>query len=356
MPLEINGKTFYHVFTAGKYPQGDVSTEQLSEIARTYDPTNVHEAPVWLGHPDTKKDAGNDEPQALGWVDSLMVQGNKLYASFSYISEEWKKYAEDQKYKYVSIDLGLDEDTPYYLYAIGLTNREAVRGMEPIVFKDHKFKSDFTRRIQLTKDLSNSFNSNNFKPKKFMNEHLKKFAALLGVDASKYTEDEALYNACNEKFTAMKDENETMKGKMTDTRTDNKEYTELQNDLKEIKKQRNEAMVESAIDAGKIEPAQKDAILRYANADFDGCKSFLGGIKVSKQFTQNAVNDDPTKRVDLADPKFKDEKGVERIYTDVIKDPAIKMKFTSEELAELKKKDPRFAGKTFVAPVVVKKK
>jgi hypothetical protein len=43
--IEINGDKYYHVFTAGKYPQGEISDDFLKQAANNYNPVNFHEAP-----------------------------------------------------------------------------------------------------------------------------------------------------------------------------------------------------------------------------------------------------------------------------------------------------------------------
>ena len=81
---KLKDKNYFHVFTAGKYPQGTVTAEDLKQIAASYDPS-VYEAPVWIGHPGS---VSPEEPKAYGWVESLLAEGNKLFASFSHLDDD----------------------------------------------------------------------------------------------------------------------------------------------------------------------------------------------------------------------------------------------------------------------------
>ena len=127
--LNALNKKFFHVFTAGQYPQGTVTVEDLQQVADGYDPS-VYEAPVWIGHPGSDVP---EEPKAYGWVESLMVSGDKLYASFSHLDDDLIGMVNSKKYRRCSVELGKLNYEPLkdklYLIAIALTNRPAVAGL-----------------------------------------------------------------------------------------------------------------------------------------------------------------------------------------------------------------------------------
>jgi len=77
------------------------TADDLSRIAQTYNEQPEESkrlAPHVVGHPTT------DAP-AYGWVDKLVVQGDKLLASTEQFTEEFKKAVNDGLYKMRSISL-----------------------------------------------------------------------------------------------------------------------------------------------------------------------------------------------------------------------------------------------------------
>jgi len=351
--LDIGGKKYYEVFKAGKYPQVEITAADLKLIADNYD-RNFHEAPVWIGHPIDEKGQPltGEEPEALGWVESVIIQGDSLYVCFSFVSEDWIKLVQSEKYKYVSVELPIMDvkgKEMRYLYAIGLCNRPAVRGLRPIDFKDHAFNNTAKDFLKFTFPI---FNQN-----KIMNEHLKKIAEMCGLHAADFADEPALAKAVTEKITGFKADVEDLKKKVKATDAapgDDAKYTALESELQTLKKDRVLSLVDNAITAGKILPAQKEGMVKLAEANYDEAKSFIDKQPKNSLFNDNQVRD-TNQSVNLSNPKFTDKNGKKYTYADVIKDVNLRASFTSDELAELKKLDPRFAGKNIPAPVVNKK-
>jgi phage I-like protein len=341
--LEVNGKKYYHVFTAGSYPQASVTPEMLGEIARSYD-IRFREAPVWRGHPEEIEDQrGNNEPEALGWIDSVIAREDKLYVSFSYLSEELKKLIEDKRFRYVSVEIvryAIDGKTFPYLYAVGLTNRPMVKGLEPLEFQNQQYSCDFANRIFFTLKNFNSIT---------MTEKLIAIAKTLNLDVTKFTTDESLQAAIEKtytdsaaKVTTLEAKVRELEGKLTAAGSgteDAAKLTELQTQITALQNEKVETLIESAISSGKILPADKDKFTKLAKADYTATKEVIAAMAVRPELAKSMVKDGAINGdVNLTDPKFTNEKGEKLTYADITKKPSLvaKHKLTPEDVAALK--------------------
>lgn len=325
-----NGKKYYHVFTAGDYTQAKVTPEMLQEIAGSYD-IKFHEAPVWLGHPEEVNQGGASEPQALAWIDSVIAIGDKLYISFSYVSEQMKQLVDSQAFKRVSVEIVRyktnDGKEFCYLYAVGLTNRPAVKGLEPISFAGKKFNSTFKQRFAFNENFSN-YNSNHN-----MNEYLKKVATSLGLDLTKFTTDSSLQEAITIKFNEVKAKADNPVVKQDGT------LAAVQSELNEIKEERIAELVDGAIAAFKVKPADKQKWIELGRTNYNVLKDTIATMSTHKDLVDKVVTGSVGSKVpDLANPKFTDKDGKKITYSEFLKmDPKVQAKFTEEEVAELKK-------------------
>ena len=109
----------FKVLVAGKYPQGDLTIADLKEIAGNYSPT-YHEAPLTADH--------KREGSALGWVESVSVQGRCLFVIFSKISDEVKSLQKNKKYKQISVEIANYDGVGLYLRAVSLINIDSAKG------------------------------------------------------------------------------------------------------------------------------------------------------------------------------------------------------------------------------------
>lgn len=326
------GKKYYHVFTAGDYTQKKVTPEMLQEIARSYD-TQFHEAPVWLGHP---KDEADNEPEALAWIDSVIAQGDKLYVSFSYVSDEMKQLVDTQAFKRVSVEIVQyktnDGKEFLYLYAVGLTNRPAVKGLEPISFaiSGKSFNSSFSDRLAFNENFSN-YNSNQ------MNEYLKKVATGLGIDCTKFTTDSSLQEAITLKFNEMKT---SIDPNNPAAKQASASLTAVQDELNAIKEERIAELVDGAIAAFKVKPADKQKWIDLGKTNYSVLKDTIATMTVHKEFADKIIKtgDGGSNIPDLENPKFTGKDGKKITYGEFLKmDPNAQAKFSAEEVAELKK-------------------
>ena len=115
------------VFKAGKYPQGDWPEERVKKLVDSYDPENMIEAPVVIGH---RAFALRDADQfSHGWVAGLrMEKDGKVYADIPEFSLEARHAIAEKKLRYISVELfendKADKDQPPYLRAIALLGRD----------------------------------------------------------------------------------------------------------------------------------------------------------------------------------------------------------------------------------------
>lgn len=121
----------FKVFEAGDYGERGIFTEaDLDDMVNLYDPQNVHNAPVVLGHPKT------DSP-AFGWADSLRRVGKDLWAKAKMLPEmvDWIKRG---LYGTRSIAVYRDPEGPgkgkAYLRHIGFLGATppVIKGMPPV--------------------------------------------------------------------------------------------------------------------------------------------------------------------------------------------------------------------------------
>ena len=127
------------VFRAGKYPQGDWPVERVKKLVDSYDPETSLEAPAVIGH---RSFAMRDADQfAHGWVESLRMEGDKVFATINDFSLEARHAIAEKKLRYISVEIfefdKVNKDDPPYLRAVALLGRDtpAVAGTKiPAMF------------------------------------------------------------------------------------------------------------------------------------------------------------------------------------------------------------------------------
>lgn len=309
---QINNKKFFHVFTAGQYPQGAVTVEDLQQIADGYDPS-VYEAPIWIGHPGS---TAAEEPKAYGWVESLMVIGDKLYASFSHLDDDLVGMVNSKKYRRCSVELGKLNYEPLkdrlYLIAIALTNRPAVAGLPPLEFAgpDRNYdpsliagKSLYTL-TDIEETFSNTLNKNN------KMEKLLTFAREIGISPEESMTEDTLAEELRTKF------------------------TQLTSEVKQYKTKAADILLKSAISQAKIVPAQESEIRQFAEENFEACMNFIDKLPSKALFTKSI---DSTGFTGHDSKKFTKPDGTPLTYSDVLKNPGKYSKIlTDEEMIKLR--------------------
>jgi len=330
--ITINGKTYQHLFTAGRYPQGSITVPQLKAIADAYN-TDFHSAPVWRGHinPDDTF-AGEFEPRAFAWIQSLLIQGSKLYGEFADISDELKDFISRKLFKFVSVELAyylVNGKKTLYLHAVALTNRPAVDSMEPLNLPEDFNKSADGSEHKFNKDCQTKifFNINFIQ----MNENLLSIASGLGIDTSNIQDDKALTDAIIAKIkevqgssSSSEDFSKALEGKVTP----------LNKRIEELEAQLYTQEVDSEIAAGKFVPAQREFLISYAKSDYAGFKKL---VEVTP--ANGLLSPDPQVKAgaapDLKDKKFTKPDGTKYTFAEVTKDPNLMNQFTDKELEVL---------------------
>lgn len=335
--MEFEGKKYYHVFTAGNYPQANISEQMLQEIARNYNPANFHEAPVWLGHPDDNQN-GNSEPEALAWIDSVIAVGDKLYVSFSHVSDKMKELVNNQMFKRVSVEIvqyKSDDGKKFpYLFAVGLTNRPAVKGLPPIQFAGKKYNSHYESQYLFNESFQNN-------PTNTMNPFLISIAKALHVDVSKYVADDSLSAAITQKLNELQKPEPASNPELD--KTSKAEIESLKAQLEQFEDERVANLVDGAIKEYKILPANRLHYVGLAKTNFKLAAMTIEGLPVHKDLAEKQV--DAAKSVNMEDPKFKSESGEKLTYEDYLKLPAEKQaRFNDEEVIALQAQS-KFARK-----------
>jgi hypothetical protein len=131
-------RPWIEIFRAGDYTaagKGNITPADLHRVARGYDPT-YHEAPETIGHP------ADDKP-AYGWIDGLMVDGDKLLAREKQVDPKFHEARQAGKFK--------KRSAAFYCDAVGnITGLRhvawlgaqppEVKGLQDVAFDDHGMK------------------------------------------------------------------------------------------------------------------------------------------------------------------------------------------------------------------------
>lgn len=322
----MDNNKFTHIFTAGTYNGVTITRDDLQQVVNSYN-VIFHEAPVWLGHPGPA-DTGRNEPPALGWISALRLENDKLFAQLSDISYDLKYLIENNYMKYCSAEFvyyTINNVDTLYLFALGLTNRAAVTSLAPLSIDDsqqHTFNSNFKNLTTFTLDM-NEINQN--KKIYTMNEFLSKIAEAISLDISSFTSDSEVTGAITDAF--LKQQSELKEA--------NDAFNQLTEANSLMQAKRAEELIQFAIEAKKITPAEKEYLLKFANLDYDSAKSLIDSMPVSVLFAKDKVKDKSID-TDLSNPKFVTQDGKKVTYEMCLKDSALRAQFTAEELAELK--------------------
>jgi len=131
-------RPWFEIFRAGDYSKagkGAITADDLHRVVRNYDPT-YHEAPETLGH-------RSDDQPAYGWLDGLMVDGDKLMARERQVDPKFDEARKAGKFKKRSAAFYTDDSGQVtglrHLAWLGAGIPE-VKGLEDVAFDDHGSK------------------------------------------------------------------------------------------------------------------------------------------------------------------------------------------------------------------------
>lgn len=318
-------KKFHLIFKAGNYPQGNITEADLKEIADSYNP-NYHEAPLTLDH----KEPG----PALGWIESVRANGKNLYASFRDLTDEAISLTRDKKYKRTSPEITV-YDNKKYLRALSLVNIPAAKGLPAVEFKDDNttaFYNEFTI----------DFHKPNFTD---VEEIINKFAEKIGLNISEFNSETGVLDKAGEIITNLKTQLGDANNKINSLNLTVQKYIDegisiekfseyktkidtLENEIRIFREKKITDLIDSAISAGKILPANKDLFIKYAETDYEGTKNLLQSLTPTGLLNNNQV---PTITPDATDPKFYKEDGKKITYKDILDNPELQKKFSEQE-------------------------
>lgn len=307
------------IFTAGKYPQGNVSEADLQEIARNYS-VNYFKAPLTRDH--------QQEGKSLGWVNSVKAIGKDLYCSFMDVAEEALNLTKSGAYKYPSIEIAnYPEAGGKYLRAVSLVLFPAVKALPDIAFKDGESSIYFNETISI--NLFSELNQNNI-----MDVKILKFGETLGL-TGEFSEMDVFAKA-EAKFTELTAENAGLKAQDETQKTEIARYKELE----------LSSLVDKAIADKKILPGQRESMLKYAQTDKEGFIAFADKLPVLSIFDSNKVKD-KTGKIPGGDARLYKEDGTLLKYQDILDNPNfIKERgLSDEDINSIKEADKRFIGK-----------
>lgn len=286
---------FQTIFKSGKYePQGEFTNQHLLEIASGYDPENVHEAPLIVGH----NHFFTGEPKAFAWVSELRVIGGELQAEFSDVSPELKKMIDNKEFKRCSVELGKIQfsnsdgstNDKWYLFAVALTNKPAVGSLKPLEFTTDSKK--FSPGKFIGERLSFSipsgyinFSDNTQTKQIIMFAKLISIAAKFGIDAGTATAEnpELLITGIEAKFASITAE-------LTAAKT---EIASLKEASSQFASQRADDLIASAITAGKVKPADKDKFKAFALSNYDAAKAMFEAMSVNPILAPSGIPGSP---------------------------------------------------------------
>lgn len=284
----------YKVFTAGKYPQGDITESDLKEIADSYDP-GYHEAPLTLNH--------QKEGPAMGWVDKVIAKGKDLFVAFKSVNDEAKQLTARGEYKRPSIEIANYEGKGKYLRAVSLVLFPAVKSLPEMQFKT----ADGEAVIYFSEGEIN-FNSKNKQNNKM---DITKFSEKLGLSETATLEDVAI--AFNEKYDDKVKENETLQAEITTLKDEAKKFEEAQ----------VASLISNALASGKITKSQEESIKTFADSNFEACQKYIESLPV-----KSIYQDDQSKK---KSPGIGTGEKTDK-YEDILKDPTLSKKYSEEEL------------------------
>ncbi len=302
---------FFEVFRAGKYPQGNFTEKEISEIAKNYDP-KFCEAPITIDH--------QQSGPAYGWVESAKADGDKLKVSFKDIPAEFENDVNKGKYKKVSVEIYKNlEGKGAYLKAVSFLGAAIpqIKGLEPIKFMEAEadvFEFEDTNEDGVFENFS-----------EHEIEDLKNQVAELEDQLAKFKEDNKkleTIKSLKEKISALTDEVATFKEKAQGKEEIEKELTDTK---AAIKKREFDEFIDKQIDKGTLVPANKNVVLSVLqeldnvqkfgedSTVVSGFKSFIESLPPQIKFGEIVTKDKQTDLLNFDIEKFSnaDEESIE---------------------------------------------
>lgn len=225
-----------------------------------------------------------DRAPAAGWIKDLEAREDGLWARVDW-TQQAKEYLAQREYRYFSPVLRLDSETrkPVALMHVGLTNVPAINHLPPLVAR---FGGEGMAAAQPTPvDLSLKAplrKKDSVKEKANMVEKLKR---LMGLKS-----DVEAGAVCERALEAFRDlgavlnlpDNATvaqLKGAVEAQKASAARLVKAEQELQVLKTsmadEKTNRLVEEALKAGKVSPAQRDWALEYCRRDAEGFRTYM---------------------------------------------------------------------------------
>lgn len=245
------------IFAVGKWNGHVFTVKDLEGIVDAFDTlSDVHEVPLKFGHND--KQPMTDGKMALGWVDSIWVEGKKLFGKFVDMPEVVLSAIEKRRYKKVSVELDVN-----------------------VSYKGHKFKNVLSGvallgadlpAVNVLKDLTAYMSSNRslsfgrrllftaINSERNMGATVEQLEAQLAAEKLEREKDKLKFKADAD---ASNRELDTLKKDNEDRKTNElKEKIECKRKILKVK-------LEDAVKDERITPAQRDSYTKVLKVDTD---------------------------------------------------------------------------------------
>jgi len=330
------------VSRVGKYAQGNITAEMLTEMANSYSP-DFMAAPFIREHRKFNDNGVmENNPRALAWVSQVSADNEFLYVMVEGDQENDLDFVYDGlDYRYASIEIEVvqmeDKSETLYLAAVAVTNFPAAKipQIKPVKqFSQKQAGAVLATPYQKMTSKTKSTNlENTMKP-----EQLKQLAKKLGLKETA-TADEVIqkYTEIQNKLKENEDLKqyaesigsliEVIKAEPADAKTQqtssgggeqnhppndqitqlNNKVEEVLNQFKEMKNKTLEQEVDQAIADEKILPSLRDHYLKHYDGNVEGFREYaskLPKMQLNQQITIPKKND-----------------GNPITYNDLLKDP-----------------------------------
>lgn len=298
----------FSIFKSGTHTSAGGQTLTFSEAdlkaaVRVYDPAK-HEAPITVGHP-------KDNLPAYGWVGGLSFADSEIQVEPKEVEPQFDEMVQAGRFKKRSASFyapnsanhplaGTPDHDTYYLRHVAFLGAQppAVKGLKDVEFADAEGTVEFEEDWIVAGILARMFSN--------LRDYLISTAGLDKADTilPKWSIEDLAQHAKDsrpdpmglpvfseedtmtpEQIKAMQDENAKLKGDLAALTTSN---TKLQADFAEAQKKQAEAdkaatratikaQIEKLVQAGKVVPAEVEALTDFAAAQDDGEKTFNFG-------------------------------------------------------------------------------
>lgn len=285
------------VFSVGKWNGLDFTKEDLMLIAAAFSSlADNHKVPLKFGHNDEQP--FTDGQPALGWVENLEVEGDKLVAHFNDIPDVVFTAIEKKLYRHVSIELdfGVEHKGDYYPFVL---SGVALLGADiPAVNNIGDLTKYMARQLNSSKRAA--FTAIN-KPTKEIDMDLKEMQAKLDAMQSQLSaRDSQIAELASEKAKFERDAVDLQaKVKLQEEAAERAKF--------ERKKQELTDSVEGLVKDKKITPAQREAFMAQYKEDDSTISMMEDNLKVLGMFSASSEEEGSMDRAKDEDGKRPDE-------------------------------------------------